>query len=97
MTDSILSSELFDMLLAKHKDSVPALVADLDRDYGINLFRCKEKVSEIIDQIPAEWNVPKDVIANKLNELFKPDWYERVWLNFMDCLSEKVNVWPGVH
>lgn len=94
MTDSILSSELFDMLLAKYKDSVPAHVANLNRDYGINLFRCKEKVFEIISQIPAEWNVPKEVIANKVNELFKRDWYERVWLNFMDCLSEKVNIWP---
>lgn len=90
MTDSILSSELFEILLPKYKMTVPTLVEDLNRDYRVNVERCMQIAPMIIDQIPAEWNVSKNILAKKMNELFNPDWFEKVWDNFMECLNDTV-------
>ena len=91
-TDSILSSELFEVLLSHHRTCLPSLIADLDRAYALNVGRCMERVPKIIDQIPAQWNVPREVIAKKVNELLDPDWYDHVWINFMECLSERISL-----
>jgi len=53
-----------------------------------------ERVSKIIDLIPVEWNVPRGIIAKKVSELLDPDWYDHVWLNFMECLNEKISLCP---
>ena len=94
MTDSILSSELFEALLSHHRTSLPAIIADLDRAYALNVGRCMERASKIIDLIPVEWNVPREVIAKKVSELLDPDWHDHVWLNFMECLNEIISLCP---
>lgn len=93
-TDSIISSEIFEMIAINHKSSIISVIRDLDRNYGICVGRCREQVKYIIEQIPQEWNLNRDTIENKVNELFDVHWLEDVWQNFMECLNEKVNVWP---
>lgn len=90
MTDSILTSDLYELLFAKHKNTMLNLIADLDRDYWLNAGRCREKANLIIEQIPAEWRLPKETIIKKVNELFEPDWLDNVWQNFMECLTWKL-------
>ncbi len=92
-TDSILSSELFERMIPKQKSSIISIIANLDRDYGINVGKCLENVKSVIEQIPQEWNLPKDVVVNKVNQLFDYQWLEDVWNNFMECLNEKMTLW----
>lgn len=89
MTDSILSSDLYDILFSKYSNTMIKLIADLDRDYRLNVGRCQERAKSIVEQIPLEWNLPKEVIINKVNALFDSDWIDNVWQNFKGCLIEK--------
>lgn len=89
LTDSILSSDLYDMLFSRHRNTMLRLIADLDRDYWLNVGRCQEKAKLIVEQIPQEWNLPKEVIIDKVNALFNPEWLDNVWQNFMECLISK--------
>ena len=89
LTDSMLSSDLYDLLFSRHKNRMSRLIADLDRDYWLNVGRCQERAKTIVEQIPPEWNLPKEVIMNKVNALFDPEWLDGVWQNFLECLIEK--------
>ena len=68
------------------------MIVDLDRAYALNVGRCMDRASKIIDLIPVGWNVPRGIIAKKVSELFDPDWYDHVWLNFMECLNERISL-----
>ena len=48
-------------------------------------------ISEGLQQIPAEWNMPHEVVKRKVQELFKEEWIEGVWLNYIECLKESIN------
>jgi hypothetical protein len=45
---------------------------------------------QIVDTVPKEWNVPADIVKNKVNQLFEPEWVEGVWNNFTECLKENI-------
>lgn len=92
LQDSILYSESFTHL-SKNIESDKLLQIGLSmRPYYLSSLRkCKMNIREGLLQIPSEWNMPHDVVERKVQELFKEEWTERVWLNFIDCLKESIN------
>ena len=93
VTDSILSSELFDLMLSKHKDDGVEVLTYLNKYYGVLVYKCQQNAESIIAQIPQEWNLPTDVVREKVKSLFDSEWLENAWLNFLDCFKEKVRLW----
>lgn len=92
MTDSIVSSVIFERMIPQQKGNLRSLLETLVKDYWINVGICKENVESIIEQIPLEWNLPKNIITNKVNQLFDTKWLNGVWTIFVECISEKVNL-----
>ena len=53
-----------------------------------NLQRASVQVNQIIGDMPKEWNVPQDVVREKLLLLLDEHWTAEVWDNFMECLND---------
>ena len=52
--------------------------------------KCRENRNQIIDSIPVGWNIPKQNILKKVDELFESNWIDEVWNNFMECLNDNI-------
>lgn len=90
-TDTILWSDLFRHLsCGVDPDEVNRILKDMEADYAIYLTRCRRIYSYIIDGLPNEWNVPKIVVTEKLNQLTDEKWIYDVWNNFVECLKENL-------
>lgn len=90
-TDTILWSDLFRHLLQGiDSQSVLAIANRMKTDYEGSLDRSEDIVAEIIAEMPQEWNVPTDVVSEKLHQLFDQQWTAAVWNNFMECLNENI-------
>ena len=53
-----------------------------------NLQRASVQVDQIIEDMPEEWNVPQNVVKEKLLQLLDEHWTAEVWDNFMECLND---------
>ena len=88
-TDTILWSDLFRHLFKGQNNEVVQAITDcLKVEYEDNLQRASTLICEIIEEIPAEWNVPQNVVKEKLLQLFDERWSVEVWNNFNECLTE---------
>lgn len=58
--------------------------------YTVSLKRCSLLQKQIITELPKEWNVPEEVAAEKVHQLFDKSWIAGVWDNFMECLIENL-------
>ena len=88
-TDTILWSDLFRHLRQEiNQTSIEKAVYELRTAYQESLKRSANQAKLIIDAIPREWNVSKEIVTEKLLQLFDKDWTDGVWDNFMECLKE---------
>lgn len=90
-TDTILWSDLFEHLKQNQEKSSICLLEQLKDEYDSFIKQCSCLKSEIIDEIPQEWNVPQGIIKEKIDQLFDDKWTEEVWNNFKECLNENIN------
>lgn len=44
----------------------------------------------MVELIPKEWNVPVEIVKEKLQQLFDKQWTDAVWNNFVECLKENI-------
>ena len=56
--------------------------------YHESLQRASVQVDQIIEDMPEEWNVPRNVVKEKLIQLLDERWTADVWDNFMECLND---------
>ena len=70
-----------------HTDEIEVFKGEFDK----NIQLCSSLTSEIIDEIPQEWNVPHAIIKEKIDQLFDDSWTKEVWNNFIECLNENLN------
>lgn len=70
-----------------HSVSAPTLGGILEY-YEASLQRSLDKQKELLDALPQAWNVQKDVLAEKLRQLFDKNWIAGVWENFVENLKE---------
>ena len=88
-TDTILWSDLFRHLAqGQEKAAIHAIADRLNVDYRESLQRAGLQVNQIIEDMPEEWNVPQNVVKEKLLQLFDERWTAEVWDNFMECLND---------
>lgn len=64
-TDTILWSDLFEHLKQNQEKSSICLLEQLKDEYDSYIKQCSCLKSEIIDEIPQEWNVPQGIIKEK--------------------------------
>ena len=74
----------------KNKKDVIAIANGL-RDYYNNCIKNSIKeIDFILNAIPNEWNIPKTIVEQKLNQLMDSEWTQAVWMNFMECLNDNL-------
>ncbi len=88
-TDTILWSDLFTHLAEGQNKELG--VEQLRLYYKKSIQICQRQKIECIKEIPKEWNVPFEIIQEKVNQLFDEKWIEDVWNNFVECLNENIN------
>ena len=90
-TDTILWSDLFRHLLqCADRQTVLAKADCLKYDYEKCIDRSNGIIADIIADMPQEWNVPTDIVSEKLCQLFNPQWITAVWDNFLECFNENI-------
>ena len=88
-TDTILWSDLFRHLAqGQEKTAIQAIADRLKELFRKNLQRASVQVNLILEDMPEEWNVPQDVVKDKLLQLLDKRWTAEVWDNFMECLND---------
>ena len=89
--ETIISSPLFKYL--SNDISIQGLQKvknDIRQSYAVNLSLCRNRIDTVIEYMPEDWNVPKEVVTDKLSQLFEPDWTEGAWNNFEECLNDNI-------
>lgn len=90
-TDTILCSSLFRHLIQDCcRNEIITMVDCLKAEYAKALCQSKDAATEILNEIPAEWGVPIEVIHAKLNQLYEKQWIDETWNNFKECLNENM-------
>lgn len=89
VSDSILYADIFiHVANTVAQSEVTKTAKDLFDYYSESVKKCKEKTSNILDIIPIEWNIQKEIVSKKIEQLFEQDWTENVWTNFVECINE---------
>ena len=90
-TDTILWSDLFRHLAkGQDKTAIHAIADRLKEVFSESLQRAGVQVDQIIEDMPEEWNVPRNVVKEKLLQLLDEHWTAEVWDNFMECLNDNI-------
>lgn len=90
-TDTILWSDLFAHLKRNLENTCINYIEELKQEYDNYIRLCRNLESEIIEEIPQEWNVPHTIVKEKIGQLFEENWTKEVWNNFIECLNENIN------
>jgi hypothetical protein len=86
-TDTILASGVFEQLkTGMKKQSLPII----SRYYTQCIHRSQQAVTNILNVIPTQWNIPQSIITGKLNQLFDTKWMNDTWDNFKVCFMENL-------
>jgi len=93
-TDTILYADLFHHLKQNiaHKDVWNYVNMDLSNSYKTRIKQCHDAIEcdAITQEIPPEWNLPNELLKEKLQQLINPVWVNAVWDNFVECLKENL-------
>ena len=90
-TDTILYADIFHHLSqGKDPQDIWKFVDELHNYYHECIERCANRIGDIKEQIPKEWNIPMALVEEKLNQLFDTLWVDSVWENFVECLTENL-------
>ena len=90
-TDTILWSDLFRHLAkGQDKTAIHAIADRLKEVFSESLQRAGVQVDQIIEDMPEEWNVPRNVVKEKLLQMLDEHWTAEVWDNFMECLNDNI-------
>lgn len=88
-TDTILWSNLFRHLAqGQGKATIQAMADRLKLVFHESLQRASIRVNQILEEMPGEWNVPQNMVKEKLLQLFDERWTAEVWDIFMECLND---------
>ena len=89
MTDTILYSDLYHHIVSHHdKKTLNRLIKDIRKDYFVKLENSKGMSRMLLSQIPSNWGMKKEIIEEKINQLFMSQWVKDVWENFIENIEE---------
>lgn len=66
------------------------MAEELELWYKDSIDKAQIEIHTILESLPVQWQVPTDIVQNKLEELFIPSWIESVWDNFIDNVKENL-------
>mgnify|MGYP006872983374 CR=1 FL=1 len=90
-TDSILSTNLFHHLVDDSGNKqVGEFIKSLSTLFFSYIENCHAVSEAITTNMPREWNIPTEIVENKLQQLFDEAWIANVWNNFEDCIYENI-------
>lgn len=90
-TDTILYASLFHHLVAQTASAeVLEIATELKPWYKESLEKAQKIVPDIVDSLPVQWSIPKDIVLVKLQELFTGEWIESVWDNFIENIKDNI-------
>lgn len=90
--DSIISSPLF-LNLFGTSDFKKPLIKELRVEFYSNVKNCHKKTVAILKKLPADWNIDKKQLENKLiSELFVNNWLESSFNLFLEFLQRNLNI-----
>lgn len=92
-TDTILYADMFRHVSEAFESTyVLEMARSLRNYYEKSLERCLYMKEEIINHIPKEWNISADMVEKKINQLFTEEWEEGVWENFINCVTDNLEI-----
>ncbi len=90
-TDTIINSPLFKYLAdGINPQNIQKLVINLKGVYTKYVSQCQERINDIVEDIPSDWNISINHTLNKLHQLFDPQWTEAVWCNFEESINDNI-------
>lgn len=89
-TDTILTSELYHYLKKGYATKIitNTFINNLSRYFKSCIKRSKQTSDVLLKQIPTQWNVPEQVVTEKVAQLFDSAWASSVWDNFLESFID---------
>jgi hypothetical protein len=92
LEDSLLNSPLLPKLLPKKQLFDIEMHEELKKSWYICASLCKKNYHEIINSIPEQWNINKDLLANQINSfMMQEDWFKICWETYLEFLQRTKN------
>ena len=89
MNETILGSNLAHELLDNISvNTMTSFLKELTYDYQLYINDCINRINDVMNSIPNEWNIPKDLVLKKLLQLSDKNWISECWNCFLDYLQE---------
>lgn len=90
--ETILYSDLAHKILNETTYEMPDIILEkLQKKFYDIKESESELVGEIMDNIPALWNVDREVVKSKIRELFDRNWMQDCWQAFVEYVNENRN------
>lgn len=90
-TDTILYSDLFHFISKNFKITfIEQNILDLKQEYMLNIEKSKKIISQFKRLVPVEWNVPFQMIEDKVFQLFDKGWINSTWDNFRENVYDNL-------
>ena len=90
-TDTILWSDLFRHLSQNQEPTaISALANNLKEYYSESIQGASKLAGQIAEELPNDWNMPQNIINEKLQQLFDNKWIADTWDNFTTCINENI-------
>lgn len=89
--ESIIKTDLAKILFSKNKHT-EKIILDLSKNFYLCVTECKNKLDEILQKVPASWEINGDDIKSKLeNSIFTEDWQKSCDTTFRDFVQPLIN------
>jgi len=90
-TETILNTDLFRHISSKlNRSSIDTIIESLQEYYSISTTRSVQLVATILETLPQEWGVARELVSEKLGQLFENAWLQGAWTNFVDNLKDNI-------
>ena len=75
----------------KHADVLTEdLLNQIHTSFVNKISANKDNATDLLLSIPAEWQIPRELVSRKLEELFSQQWISGVWENYIDLLKSSL-------
>lgn len=85
--DSILSSE-FAQKMYRKKELTPKMVKELKTYFYHCTSSCQQVINNVMSHIPADWNIDKDKVNGKIDEIFSNKWQKETFITFAGFVKD---------
>jgi len=89
---SLITAPLCSKLFMAKELTSQNLIAELKDYFYLCVSNCKRNLTQILKQIPPDWQIDKNTLESDLNKfLFTKEWIEESWGTFIQYLQFTIN------